>query len=175
MAKCASIRRRQKQNWDDNVLGLRLAFGVSLRTPNASRSGALEMARHGVCFVGVCASLLGAGRSQGKAPKGGATPKIDFVHAIAPLITARSARCQTHGKYKGSVSMDTRADLLKSKVVVPGKSAVSELVKRITSDDPEKRMPSKGKPLSAKEIALIKAWIDQGVPWDAGFTFKKST
>ena len=133
------------------------------------------MARHGVCFVVVCASLLGAVRSQEKAPKGDATPKIDFVHDIAPLIKARCAECHTNGKYKGSVSMDTRADLLKSKVVVPGKSAVSELVKRITSDDPEKRMPSKGKPLSAKEIALIKAWIDQGVPWDAGFTFKKST
>src|SRR5262249_52542083 len=122
MAKCASIRRRQKQNWDDNVLGLRLAFGVSVRTPNASRSGALEMARHGVCFVVVCASLLGAVRSQEKSPKGDAAPKIDFVHDIAPLIKARCAECHTNGKYKGSVSMDTRADLLKSKVVVPGKS-----------------------------------------------------
>ena len=132
------------------------------------------MARHGVCLVVVCASLLGAVRSQEKSPKTDAAPRIDFVHDIAPLIKARCAECHTNGKYKGSVSMDTRADLLKSKVVVPGKSAASELVQRITSDDPEKRMPPKRKPLSAKEIALIKAWIDQGVPWEAGFTFKKS-
>ena len=121
------------------------------------------------------AALVGMVRSQVQGPKVDATPKIDFAHDIAPLIKARCAECHTNGKYKGLVSMDTRADLLKSKVVVPGKSAASEVVKRITSDDSEKRMPAKGKPLSPKEIALIKAWIDQGLAWEPGFTFKKST
>src|ERR1700722_17590468 len=101
--------------------------------------------------------------------------KIDFVHDIAPILKARCAECHANGKYKGSVSFDTREDLLKSKAVTPGKSAASELVKRITSDDPEVRMPSKGQPLSAKEVTLLKAWIDQGVPWEPGFTFKVST
>ena len=35
-------------------------------------------------------------------------------------------------------------------------------------------MPPKGKPLSDKEIQLLKSWIDQGLPWEAGFTFKVS-
>jgi hypothetical protein len=105
----------------------------------------------------------------------GQEKKIDFVHDIAPIIKARCAECHTNGKYKGSLSLETRQSLLKAKVVVPGKSAASELVKRITSSDPEERMPSKGKPLSAKEIALIKAWIDEGVPWESGFTFKTNT
>jgi hypothetical protein len=121
------------------------------------------------------AIFLGVVRSQETGPKVKTVSKIDFVHDIAPLIKARCAECHTNGKYKGSVSMDTRAALLKSKVVVPGKSAASELVKRITSDDPEKRMPPKGKPLSAKEIALVKAWIDQGLAWEPGLTFKKGT
>src|SRR5262249_20759101 len=43
---------------------------------------------------------------------------------------------------------------------------------RVTSDDPEFRMPPKGDRLTAKEVALLKAWIDQGVPWQEGFTFK---
>jgi len=33
-------------------------------------------------------------------------------------------------------------------------------------------MPPKGKPLSAKEVGLLRAWINQGLPWEAGFTFK---
>jgi hypothetical protein len=119
------------------------------------------------------AAFLGLVRSQEKRPKKDAN--VDFAHDIAPLIKAHCAECHTNGKYKGSVSMDTRADLLKSKVVVPGKSAASVLMKRITSNDPEERMPPKGKPLSAKEIALVRAWIDQGLAWEAGFTFKKST
>ena len=60
--------------------------------------------------------------------------KLDFVHDIAPIIKARCAECHTNGKYKAGVSFDTREDLLKSK-------AKSELVRRITSDDPEVRMP----------------------------------
>ncbi|HXG13464.1 MAG TPA: PSD1 and planctomycete cytochrome C domain-containing protein [Gemmataceae bacterium] len=98
--------------------------------------------------------------------------KVDFAHDIVPLLKARCAECHTNGKYKGSVSFDTREDLLKSKVVVPGKSGASELVRRITSRDPEVRMPPKGEALSAREIELLRAWIDAGLPWEPGFTFK---
>src|SRR5260370_27127890 len=86
----------------------------------------------------------------------GEPKKIDFVHDIAPIIKARCAECHTNGKYKGSVSFDTREDLLKSKAVTPGNSGKSEVVKRITHADLEKRMPPMTKPpLEAKEIALF--------------------
>lgn len=102
--------------------------------------------------------------------------KLDFAHDIAPLIKARCAECHTNGKYKGSVSFDTREDVLKSKAITPGKSAASELIKRITHADPEMRMPPKNKPaLDAKEIALFKRWIDEGAIWEPGYTFKVST
>src|SRR2546425_9496130 len=99
-------------------------------------------------------------------------PKIDFAHDILPIIKSRCAECHTNGKYKASLSLDTRETILKAKVVVPGKSAESELVKRITNDDPEERMPPKGDRLTTKEVALFKAWIDQGLPWQEGFTFR---
>src|SRR5205823_3759733 len=78
----------------------------------------------------------------------------------------------TNGTYKAGLSMDTRADLLKSKAVVPGKGAESELIKRVTSHDPAERMPPKSDPLAAKEVAALKAWIDEGVAWEPGFSFK---
>jgi hypothetical protein len=99
---------------------------------------------------------------------------IDFAHDIAPVIKARCGECHTNGKYKSSFSLDTRADVLKKKAVVIGKSAESDLIKRITSSDPDERMPPKGPRLTAKEVELFKAWIDQGVPWQEGFTFKVS-
>ncbi len=101
--------------------------------------------------------------------------KIDFAHEIVPLIKARCGECHTNGKYKGSLSLDTRQTLLRAKVVVPGKSGDSDLVKRITSSDPEKRMPPKGNRLSAKEVELLRRWIDQGLPWEEGFSFKLGT
>ena len=100
---------------------------------------------------------------------------VDFAHDVVPLLKTRCARCHTNGTYKGSFSLDTRVDVLKSKNVVLGKSADSELVMRIASADPKARMPSQGDPLSAKEVDLLKAWIDQGLKWEDGFTFKVST
>jgi hypothetical protein len=102
-------------------------------------------------------------------------PKVDFSHDIVPILKARCASCHTNGKYKGSFSLDTREEILKQKAVVPGKHATSELFKRITSKDPDVRMPSKGEPLTEKQIALFAAWIDQGLSWEAGFSFKANS
>lgn len=101
------------------------------------------------------------------------TPKkIDFAHDVLPLLKARCAECHTNGKYKGSFSLDTRAAILEKKAVTPGKSNDSELIRRVTSKDAESRMPPKGDPLSLKEIAVLRDWIDQGLPWQEGFSFK---
>ena len=100
--------------------------------------------------------------------------KLDFAHDIVPILKKHCAECHSNGKYKGSLSLDTRESILKAKVVVPGKSAKSELYRRITSKDVDERMPPKSKPLSSKEIALIKRWIDGGLPWEPGFSFKKT-
>src|SRR5437764_478118 len=123
------------------------------------------------CLSACVLSTAATASSWARAPQ-----KIAFVHDIAPIIKARCAECHTNGKYKGRVSFDTREDLLKSKAVTPGKSAASELVKRITHADPEMRMPPKDKPaLEAKQIALFKKWIDEGAAWEPGFTFKVSS
>src|SRR2546428_221645 len=78
-------------------------------------------------FAGI-ALLLFAAPSQSQ------PPKIDFAHDIVPLLKARCAECHTAGKYKGSFSLDTREDVLKKKAVVPGKSAESELIRRVYLD-----------------------------------------
>jgi hypothetical protein len=113
-------------------------------------------------------ALTASGRAQ--APK-----KVDFAHDILPLLKARCAECHTNGKYKGSFSLDTREDILRTKGVVLGKSAVSEVIKRVISNDPKVRMPPKGEALAAKDIELLKAWIDQDLPWEPGFSFKAGT
>ncbi|MBM3980314.1 MAG: DUF1553 domain-containing protein [Planctomycetes bacterium] len=100
----------------------------------------------------------------------------DFAHEVVPILKAKCAKCHTNGTYKGALSFDTREALLKSKAVLPGKSAMSELHKRVTSTDAETRMPpGKAEPLTAKEIATLAKWIDDGVPWEPGFTFKPAS
>ena len=96
---------------------------------------------------------------------------IDFAHDVVPILKTHCGKCHTNGTYKGSMSLDTRADVLK-KAAVPHKAADSELVRRVTSADPDERMPPDGPRLSEKEVRTLRAWIDAGVPWEDGFTFK---
>jgi hypothetical protein len=103
-----------------------------------------------------------------------ADTRVDFAHDVLPLLKARCVECHTNGKYRGGVSMDTRPALVKSKAVVPGDSGQSALIRRVTSTDAEQRMPPKGPPLTDKEVALLRAWIDQGLVWQEGFAFTKS-
>jgi hypothetical protein len=98
----------------------------------------------------------------------------DFAHDVAPLLKARCAECHADGTYKGSFSIDTREAILRKKAAVPGKAAASEIIRRVTSTDPEKRMPSKGPALTAKEVETLAAWIDGGLKWEDGFSFRKS-
>src|SRR3954464_3518465 len=102
------------------------------------------------CLFAVTALVLGALPCAAQKAK-----PVDFAHDIVPIIKSRCAECHTNGKYKGSVSMDTREDLLKSKAVVVGKAALSELVKRVVSDKADHRMPPKGDRLTPKQVALL--------------------
>src|SRR5947208_7144945 len=75
---------------------------------------------------------------------------VDFAHEVVPILKTHCGKCHTNGTYKGSISFDTRADIIK-KAVVPGKSATSKLITRVTSKDPDERMPPEGKPLDEKQ------------------------
>lgn len=99
---------------------------------------------------------------------------IDFAHDVVPLLKARCGECHTKGKYKGSLSLDTREALLKSKAALPGQSAKSEIIARVTSDKADHRMPPQGERLTAKQVETLKAWIDEGMAWEPGFSFAGS-
>ena len=52
-----------------------------------------------------------------------ASAEIDFSHEVLPILKAHCAKCDSNGKYKGSLSMDTREALLDSDAVVVGNAA----------------------------------------------------
>ena len=59
-------------------------------------------------------------------------------------------------------------------MIVPGKSGESELIQRVTSNDPDEVMPppKSGKKLTARQIELLKKWIDQGAHWSKHWAFE---
>lgn len=104
---------------------------------------------------------------------GGAEPpaKPDFERDIRPLFAARCLACHGPSAQKSGLRLDQQAGTIlggdSGKAVLPGKSAESEIILRITTRDPKKVMPPAGKPLSEREVALLRSWIDQGATWPA--------
>jgi hypothetical protein len=104
------------------------------------------------------------------APLGRAEDKVRFSRDILPVLSENCFRC--HGPdakdRKAKLRLDDEKNVKRDRgVIVPGKSAESELYQRVTSNDPGDVMPPPrlGRKLSARQIELIKRWIDQGAPW----------
>jgi hypothetical protein len=58
--------------------------------------------------------------------------------------------------------------------VVPGSPEKSQLFARITSDDPDLRMPpaDSGKELTPEQIAILRRWIAAGAPWQDHWAYQ---
>jgi hypothetical protein len=101
-----------------------------------------------------------------------AADKLDFNRDVRPVLSDACFQC--HGpdkaKRKGELRLDTADG---KKVVVTGKPAESELVKRITSADPDEVMPPprSGRSLTAAQKDVLKKWVEQGAEWQAHWAY----
>ena len=106
-----------------------------------------------------------------------ASHRVDFKNEIKPIIEASCIKCHGHGRSKGGFRLDTRETLLKGgdsgDAVIAGKSAESYLIALVSGLDADSVMPKKGTKLTAEQVGLVRAWIDQGLSWDAGIGFGK--
>jgi uncharacterized membrane protein/mono/diheme cytochrome c family protein len=102
-----------------------------------------------------------------------AIPKdLEYNKNILPILEARCWDCHGKGVAKGGVAFDHVAELIvkeplvKSKhipIILVGKPASSAMMKAIQKPITAKgHMPPKGARLTAEQIALIEAWIQQG-------------
>jgi mono/diheme cytochrome c family protein len=106
-----------------------------------------------------------------------ASGSIDFTRDIKPLFEASCVKCHGRGKDKGGFRLDTRETFLKGGesgvVATAGRSAESYIIELVSGLDPDNVMPVKGSKLTAKQVGLLRAWIDQGMNWDTKITFAK--
>jgi mono/diheme cytochrome c family protein len=102
-------------------------------------------------------------QSQAAAPKPPA--RITFARDVAPIFQKNCIACHGSVKPQGGLRLDSEAATLKGgesgKVIVPGDSEKSPLVKRLLGVGEAARMPMGADPLPASQIKLIRAWIDQ--------------
>ena len=108
---------------------------------------------------------------------------IDYNQHIRPILSDKCFFC--HGPDKkhreADLRLDTReglfADLGGYAPVVPGAPDDSEVVARIVSRDEDEKMPphDSGKKLTAKEIDIIRRWIQQGAAWQQHWAYVPPT
>ena len=104
------------------------------------------------------------------------TPReIRFNQHIRPLLTENCLAC--HGpdsaNRKAELRLDTPRGALGNGVIVPGNASESELIARITSDDPEVVMPppDSGNRLSDEDRQLLTVWINAGAHYEKHWAF----
>ena len=102
---------------------------------------------------------------------------VEFRRDIQPIFASSCIQCHARGRAKGGLQLDTRETLLRGgdsgPVVVAGQSQESLLIALVAGVDPDEVMPKKGSRLTADQIGLLRAWIDQGLAWDPGITFAR--
>src|SRR5690242_20064125 len=96
-----------------------------------------------------------------------AAEPVDYLRDVKPVLAAHCYACHGALQQKGGLRLDT-AKLVRDggdsgPVVVPGKASESPLIARVTADG-KRRMPplNLGEALSEKQVAALRAWIDQG-------------
>jgi Protein of unknown function (DUF1553)/Protein of unknown function (DUF1549)/Planctomycete cytochrome C len=106
-----------------------------------------------------------------------AAPAYDFDKDIKPLLESTCVRCHGEQRQKSSFRLDTRDWLLKGgeehdKVILPGHSEKSPLIQLVSGLVEDIPMPPKkeGVKLTAKQIGLLRAWIDAGAKYPPGVT-----
>jgi len=124
-----------------------------------------------ICIVAALGVAGGVLRHPGAAER-----RVDFNRDIRPIFNSQCMACHGGVKQASDVSFSYREQALgKGKsgrpTIVPGSPGSSELIARVTSNDPEVRMPLHGPPLPPAQIALLRQWIKEGAQWENYWAF----
>jgi hypothetical protein len=94
---------------------------------------------------------------------------VDFHRDIQPIFATYCYECHGAMKSRAELRLHRKVFALKGgesgPVIVPGNSEASLLVRRLLGLDGEDSMPYERDRLAPPQIALIRAWIDQGAHW----------
>ena len=103
--------------------------------------------------------------------------KIDFAAQIQPILARKCYSCHGPDLQEGGLRFDDRETVIGEAesgkhAVVVGQADSSELLRRVTSEIEDERMPPEGKRLSESEVAALRSWIDAGAEYAPHWSFQ---
>jgi mono/diheme cytochrome c family protein len=129
----------------------------------------------GLAPLSTAVTVRGADFDESKLPSPAAT-QVDYERDIQPIFVGACFRCHGPERPKSGFRLDNQTSAHKGGengvAIVPGQSARSPLVYYVARlvEDMGMPPPGKGEPLTAEQVALIRAWIDQGARYPATAT-----
>ena len=93
--------------------------------------------------------------------------RVDFGRDVQPILRDHCYACHGPEQQMNGFRLDRRADAMRGgsqSVIGPGNAEGSRLYHRLVGTTVGARMPPGG-PLGADQVAVLKAWIDQGAEW----------
>ena len=94
---------------------------------------------------------------------------VDFAADIQPLLAANCLSCHGEALKLSRLDLRTRDSALEGGAhgpsLVPGSAERSRMYRHVAGLE-SPAMPMRGEPLSARDVATLKRWIDEGAHWD---------
>ncbi len=107
---------------------------------------------------------------------------IEFNRDIRPILSDKCFQCHGPASQMAALRLDLEDNAKRALnnghfAVVPGDPAESQMISRVTATNPAVRMPkaqggtAAGEPLTARQVALLTRWIEQGANWQKHWSF----
>jgi len=112
-------------------------------------------------WIVVAALALGVAPLRAQAPAA-----VDFERDVQPILRQNCIGCHGPSQQMNGFRLDRRSAVIRPglQLVTPGNSASSRLYLRLIGSEFGASMPPTGR-LAPEDIAMLKAWIDQGASW----------
>src|SRR5665213_99060 len=122
-------------------------------------------------FIQALALCSHCAAAESPVPGAKQSAKISYYHDVRPILQANCQGCHQPAKNKGGYVMTEFKRLLaggdgEGAAIVPKNPEKSAILKMVTPQDGETRMPKGKTPLTETEVAVIRSWIAQGAEDD---------
>ena len=123
-----------------------------------------------VAILALTSSNISSADEQ-KTPEGAKKNKVTYADHVRPILEARCFACHNQNKKSSDLDLTNYTNLMQGGAagssIEAGDPDSSYLWSLVNHDDTP-YMPPKSDKLPAKELAIIKAWIEGGAPENAG-------
>ena len=120
-------------------------------------------------IVAICVGIVPIDRASAEELPTPSTDPVDFIKDVQPILRQSCFACHGPLRARGGLRLDQHQTAMQGgesgPAIVPGKSLESPLIRFVAGLESDRQMPPEGKKLNARQISILRRWIDDGAAW----------